>query len=111
MSAAKKKEKIVRRAPIVLDKNTVAMLHIFEKYDSFDDVWYQDVETYIKENYEQHQKAAEELVNQLEDHWCTAFMEALIIECLKRLQTADSDFKINHLEGVLKRVNEKFPVK
>lgn len=97
-------KKQVRRTPIVLNKNTIAMLHIFTKLDNLEDMFFQDFEPYIEENYQQHKKAANELMNQLEDHYCTAFLEALIVECLDRIKNSDLMFGSNHYKSTSERL-------
>jgi hypothetical protein len=85
------KEKKIRRAPIIINKNAVALIHIFEKYDDFDDMWMSDFGQYVEENFEEHEKAAEQFIFQLKDEWCVAFMEKLIEVAFKTMLEEDSN--------------------
>ena len=97
-------KKQIRRTPIVLNKNTVALLHIFTRHDSMDDIWMHDIAPYIEENYQEHAKSAKELIKQLEDHYSIAFLEALIVECLNRIKSSDKEFNTHHFISTSQRL-------
>lgn len=64
----------MNRKPILLDKNAVAMIQIFEKndepFDVFNGAWdYDVVKTW--------DDAAAQFISQLDDHWCVRFLESL----------------------------------
>lgn len=71
------------RKPIVLSSHSVALIHIYERNSYFEDVWTVDLDDYISE--ENLESSAKQFVDQLENHWCVTFMEALINEIQKRL--------------------------
>jgi len=61
--------------PILLDKNTVAVIHIFERTDTFDDIFYETDRNIDK--HDTYINAAKEFINQLDDHWCISFLREL----------------------------------
>lgn len=97
-------KKSIRREPIILDKNTMAVIHIFHKYDDIEDIWMQDIYKYVDEEYEQYQKSAEQFVAQLKDHWTVSFMKNLIKESFKAM-TKDNDPAFNK-ETAEKLINQ-----
>jgi len=104
-------KKKIRRTPIVLSKNTIAMIHIFEKYDDMDDLWMYDLSKYAEENYEQYEKAAKQFISQLKEHWCVLFMEHLIKESFKQMveedRSAFTEENAKKLLNELKEINDK----
>lgn len=62
------------------------LIHMFERYDHLEDVWMHDVKQYSEEDYEQHEKAAVQLMEQLEGCWTVKFLKALREEIDKRLE-------------------------
>lgn len=63
------------RKPILLSKNAVAWIQIFEKSDDIDDVMFG---VYDGHNItDRWRAAAKEFVSQLKDEWCVTFMKAL----------------------------------
>lgn len=61
--------------PILLNRNTVAVIHIFERHDTLDDIFY-DTDRNVP-THETWVEAAHEFVNQLDDHWCVTFLKEL----------------------------------
>jgi len=101
------RNKEIRRAPIVLNKNTVALIHIFEKYDDLEDMWMHDLDKYMIENYEEHEKAAKQFISQLEGHYCVLFMENLIKEAFKAITKGmPLAFKKEHAEKLINELKE-----
>ena len=86
------------RYPIVLNSNTVALIHIFEKHDKFEDIWMIDTE-YLLNKHDGYSGAAKQFVEQLEEQWCDLFMESLALEIVKTYKESrsrtgsDEDFK------------------
>ena len=83
-----KKEKKIIHKPIQINKNTVAVIHLFNRYDHLEDIWFTEVNKYCEENYNLHEEAAEQFIEQLDDMWSPLFMIALrskIDERLKKL--------------------------
>jgi len=70
------------RKPILLDKNTVAFIQIFTKYDNIDDIMFGcwDLEKGY-DGVEVWEESAREFVRQLKGRWCPRFLKALIKEC------------------------------
>jgi hypothetical protein len=88
--AKNKKISEIRREPIILDKNTVALIHIFDRYDELEDVCIlSDNDIYFSETMEQYNKSAKQFISQLKDEWCVAFMENLIVEGFKTMIEQD----------------------
>jgi len=101
------KDKKIRRAPIIMDKNTVALIHVFHKHDDFDDMWMHDIEKYILENYEQYEEAAKQFINQLDGHWCVLFMEHLTKHAFKTMTEEDPQaFTKEAAEKLIKELQE-----
>jgi hypothetical protein len=61
------------RHPIVLNKNTVMLIELFERYDRIEDFWKHDVVA----TWSNPQKAAVQFMLQLEGQECDAFLIAL----------------------------------
>jgi len=79
------KNKIIRE-PIRISKNSVMLVHMFKRYDHLEDVWMFDNAEYSEEDYEQHERAAVQLMDQLEGCWTAKFLKALRGEIDKRLK-------------------------
>ena len=64
------------------------LIHIFEKDPdhSFEDVWLHDLTDVYETDLELLRGSAKQLIDQLEGHWCRAFLEALRDECDKRIE-------------------------
>jgi hypothetical protein len=82
-------KKPIKRMPIILGKNTVALLHIFEKYDDLEDMWMSEFGQYVEENFEEHEEAAKQFIAQLKDNWCVLFMVHLIKEGFRTMVDED----------------------
>lgn len=69
------------RRPIQLDQHTIAVLHIFDKTDDFDDLWMGESDNYEIERLNQIVRgAAKQFIAQLKDRACMAFLESLMLE-------------------------------
>lgn len=73
------------RAPILLSRHDVAVIHIFHKHDHLEDIWMSDVPRYYEEVHDNYAASAKQFVEQLEGAWCGAFMESLVKEIQARL--------------------------
>lgn len=89
----------IPREPILLDKHTVALIHLFTRHDYLEDVWMIDTNYYTKRLHP-YKDAAKQFVEQLDEHYCAAFVEELIIELATRYKdmrknasTDNQDFK------------------
>lgn len=58
---------------------------MFERHDHLEDVWMFDNAEYSEEDYEQHERAAVQFMDQLEGCWTAKFLKALRGEIDKRL--------------------------
>ena len=107
------------RTPIVLDKHTVAVLHIFTRTDKFEDLFMDDyIYAKFKDGFmNTFQNSAQQFIDQFEEHSCDAFIEALIKKAFKYLIENDIKFRgkdaiynglIAELENIKKELeNEK----
>lgn len=77
-----------KRKFIQLNRNIVLLLHIFEKDvdQSWEDIDLEDNEEVWKMDYNLYKESAKQLIDQLEGHWCVAFLEALRDECIERIE-------------------------
>ena len=82
------------RYPIKINNHAVAVIHIFTKTDDLEDLWMTDMQSYLEENYNGYQGAAQQFIDQLKDYWNIAFMEALRDEIDKRIQDHNTEFGI-----------------
>ena len=88
-----KNQHVIRRTPIKLDKNAVALMTIYTAFDKLEDHTFKeefgewmDLETYAT--------AAKQFVSQLEDRWCVAFMEALRDEIDNQIKEHKKKYKM-----------------
>ena len=72
------------RKPIVLSSHAVALIQIYTRTDDFADIWVSDLDPYMRTI--DFEGSAKEFIDQLDDHWCVAFMEALVKEINKRIK-------------------------
>lgn len=77
----------IPRSPIVLSHNTIALLHIFEKDNKLSDLWIMDTDWVLRQDYKD---SAKQFISQLEDHWCDAFLEEMILEMGKMYKESRS---------------------
>lgn len=83
----------VRRTPIYLGKNAIAVLHIFTRYDHLEDVWMFDSDALEEQNWKLPEKSAEQFIEQLEGWWTPAFMMQLRDQIEKELIKHDKKYK------------------
>ena len=80
----------MKREPIILSDHAVAVINIFTRTNSLEDLWILDVpeweEEYVKNLRDNHERAAKQFVEQLEGYWTPAFMKALKNEIESRLK-------------------------
>ena len=99
----------IRRTPIYLAPRTVAVIHIFEKkMDLFEDVWMDNFFQHVEEEYMCHDQAAKQFISQLKDHWCIAFMEALILEAFEEIHKDGQRCDIKRTKIMLERLAGKY---
>ena len=76
------------RKPIILNKDTVALIQIFshntEKEPFLADHWMFDIPDFFKHSMEVHKESAKEFINQLKEEHCGAFLKELALEALKQ---------------------------
>ena len=92
--------------PIVLNKNTIILLHLFHRNDSLNDLWMHDMDPFIEANFLQHKKAAKELLDSLDGHWCISFLENLIEESFLKIKNHDKEFGTNFYQPILNKINQ-----
>lgn len=85
----------IARTPIMLNDHDIIVIHLFSKSDCFDDLWMMDLWNHMLESGDRHEKAAVQFVAQLKDHWCVAFLEALIRECFKEAMSDQAAGNLN----------------
>ena len=73
---------------IQLDRNICILINIFEKDNahSWEDVWLHDFVGIHEKDFFLYKEAANQLIDQLEGHWCRAFLEALRDVCSERIE-------------------------
>lgn len=73
---------------IQLNRNVCMLIHLFEKDDnhSWEDVWLHDFVGIHEKDFFLYKEAANQLIDQLEGHWCRAFLEALRDVCSERIE-------------------------
>lgn len=77
-----------KRKLIQIHKDIAILIHIFEKDTdhSFEDIWLNDLTGVYETDIELLRGSAKQLIDQLEGHWCIAFLEALRDECDARIE-------------------------
>ena len=65
------------RKPIYLNKNTVALIHIFKRCDEINDLWVTDYSIYDENPDDVAKEAAKQFIDQLKNCWTPRFLEAL----------------------------------
>ena len=101
-------EKKIIRTPIYINKNAVAVIHIFTKNDEMRDIWMSDFWRLTEESYERHSDAAKQFVSQLKDEWFVAFMNALIEECLEEVDGDGKRCNIDRSGELFKKLADKY---
>jgi len=94
-------EKYKESKPIILNKNVVAKINIFHRYDDIEDQWMYDTEYYVDTIYENSGKAAKEIVEQLYDLCSDSFLNALLLQGIQKLKD-DKYIKYNFDELIIK---------
>ncbi len=84
---------------IQINRNTAILIHVFEKdkNHSWEDLWLHDFVGVYEKDFALHKESAKQFIDQLEGHWCLAFIEALRDECNKHIK--------KHEENCLKYEN------
>lgn len=77
------------RKPIYLNKNAVALITVFTRYDNLEDMWVTDYPEYEKDFKKLAEEAAFQFMDQLEGHYNKLFLRALKKEINKRLTTTN----------------------
>ncbi len=72
--------------PIRLSHSAVAVIHMFHKEHNLDTLFISDDDQYNEDNYNNYEDSANEFINQLEDQYCIAFLQALKIRVDKELE-------------------------
>ena len=74
------------RHPIVINKNAIALIQIFTRQDSWEDIpFLEDLDDRFE--YEEYYKnMAKQFIDQLEGKYCVAFLDALKKECDVRIK-------------------------
>jgi len=85
----KRYEPKIKRQPIQLNNHAVAVIHIFNRTDYLEDIWMSEVDEYTEDSCNQHELAAKQFVEQLEDWWTPKFMKALKNEIEIRLKNQE----------------------
>jgi len=75
------------RKPIYLNKNAVALITVFTRYDNIEDVWITDYPDYDEDHKKIAEEAARQFMKQLEGQYNKLFLRALKREINKRLKT------------------------
>lgn len=73
---------------IQLSRDIGMLIHIFEKDSnhSWEDIWLHDFTGVYEKDHSLYKDAAKQLLDQLEGHYCIAFLKALRDECDKHIQ-------------------------
>lgn len=94
-----------KRTPIIINKNAIALIHLFTKFDSLDDCYLHDIESYYIKNSECYKDAANQLIEQLEGEWCMAFIEELALLCVDKYWN-NANGNINYQTSFKERINK-----
>lgn len=73
---------------IQLNRDIAMLIHLFEKDSehSWEDIWLHDFTGVYEKDHLLYKEAAKQFLDQLEGHWCIAFLEALRDECDKHIE-------------------------
>lgn len=82
-----------KRFPILLDTQTILLLQLFHRKDNvLNDLWVQNMDGYEEVSLGNYKKSAEQLLDQLEDHWTPAFLMYLRDSITDRLKEHDNKY-------------------
>jgi hypothetical protein len=89
----KHKGECYERHPIQLNSDTIVLLQLFHRNNHIEDIcWSSECTMVMKKDLESHTKAAEQFINQLEDHWTPLFMMELRDRINERLKRDDKKY-------------------
>ena len=73
---------------IQINRDTAILIHLFEKdkNHSWEDLWLHDFIGVYEKDVALYKESAKQFIDQLEGHWCLAFIEALRDECNKHIK-------------------------
>ena len=74
------------RKPIYLDKNAVALITVYTRYDNIEDMWVTDYPEYLEDPKKVAEEAAEQFMEQLDGRYNKLFLMSLRKEINKRLK-------------------------
>lgn len=68
---------------IQINRDTAILIHLFEKdkNHSWEDLWLHDFVGVYEKDFALYKESAKQFIDQLEGHWCLAFIEALRDVC------------------------------
>ena len=81
----------ITREPIHLTGHAVAVIHIFARHDSWEDMEILENEEYEKECWDRNTKAAKQFIEQLDGYWTPLFLQALRDEITQRLEKPEEE--------------------
>jgi len=100
-------KKKYKRFPILLNKTSAMCITILSGYDTLEDIWThmdEAVEEQMNTDYSMSRKAASQLLDQLEEHYCTEFLIQLAIGCVKRIKDMDVEFGSSQAKHSIKQI-------
>ncbi len=80
------KEFSYKRFPIELNEHTIMLIKLFSRQDYFSDLWEDDLEAKYGILGLNFKDAAKQFMDQLEGHYCYAFLEDMVLEMMKRMK-------------------------
>lgn len=80
---------LVMRFPIILNKHSVAVIHVFTRHDCIEDMWMSDC--IHNDQHEWQKQGATQMIEQLGDYWTPAFLMALREAITKKLKEYDAE--------------------
>lgn len=78
------------RFPIILNKHTVMVIHLFERHDCIEDFWMSECEH--EDSIKDQCRAAHQLIDQLGDDWTPAFLLELRKAVVEKLKEHDRKY-------------------
>lgn len=96
-----------KRFPVHIGHDTVILVNVLSGLSKIEDMWLVHDEAVMDFEWNNfYEKAAKQLLDQLEDHYCDAFLMGLIKVCYDQLKESDqtyrSDSEYKTAEEVLK---------